>query len=218
MCYFCSIYAYNANKFFTELTRYKYEMKKILPILLLVVVFFSSCISEAKNDELVPEPPGTGIDANLIGKWKVLTSYYLAPAVYVENEEQLKLYSEKIDYVKKIGVNPSLVAVQQAYWGGDEFPVTGIFTNGEIMIDVKLDNTIDIYVGTPTSYSLLETLAYSIEDGYLKWKKYTVGSVWGKNKYEYRKGNKLYMELIGHDAGGWPLEKYRSAEYQKITE
>lgn len=218
MCYFCDTYAYNANYIIlTETYKIQIKMKKILSILLLAV-FFTSCISEAKNEDLVPEPPGEGIDAKLIGKWKVLYAYYVAPAVFVENEEQLEKYKKYVDYVRVIGVNRAPLSVQQGYHGGDEFPVTGVFTNGEVMIEIKTDNTIDIYVGTPSSYSLLETVAYSIEDGYLKWKKYTVGSVWGRNKYKYEEGDKLFMELVGNDVDGWPLEKYRSTIYQRVTE
>lgn len=193
-------------------------MKKIFPILLLAVLFLSC--SDSKNDDLIPEPPGTGFDARLVGKWRVTFAQYIWPAVYVENEEELEKFSKSVDYVTKIGWNINSRYVTEFFLGySHEAPKTGVFMNSEVMIDIKADNTFDVYIGTFDHPVNVIKHAYTIDDqGRFLWRKYkNEGFTWGRNMYTFDKDGKLYMELRGNLDGDAPLQKYRVSYYEKMN-
>ncbi|WP_101688321.1 hypothetical protein [Dysgonomonas massiliensis] len=192
-------------------------MKKIFPILLLAVLFLSC--SDSKNDDLIPEPPGTGSDARLVGKWKVTFAKYGYQAVFVDNEEELATFSKTVDYVTKLGWNFGEFNFFQVFRGyPDEVPITGVFMNAEVMIDIKADNTFDVYLGTFNNPVEVIKHSYTIdEDGRFLWRKYeNEGFTWGRNMYTFDKDGKLYMELRGNVGSDYPLEKFRASYYEKL--
>lgn len=185
---------------------------------MLLAVLFFSC-SESKNDDLVTEPPGTGFDARLIGKWRVTFAKYGYQATYVADEEELERFSKTVDYVTKLGWNFGENNFFQYFRGySHEVPITGVFMNAEVMIEIKADNTFDVYIGTFDNPVGLIKHAYSIDEkGMFLWRKYeNDGYSGGRNAYSFDEDGKLHMEMRGNYDARYPVEKLRSSIYEKM--
>ncbi len=171
-------------------------MKKLLPILLLAVLFIS-CSSDNNNED--PNNGSEMIDSKILGNWKVIYSQTIKPAVYNEVTEELS-YPTNAKITEYLGDYNGHI---------NQTPESSMFNNKDVEIDVNSDNTIRIKPGGG-NYT---TISYLIEDGYLKW---NIGN--GHiNFIKYKiNNNVLTMELV--KSTNPLLIEYRISKYTKIVE
>lgn len=172
-------------------------MRKLLPILLLAVLFIS-CSSDDDDPNNGTQNGKNMIDEKILGKWKVEYSKTIMPAQFDEKTgkvayEENALIREYLENLEKPHVKPE----------------SGMFDPKEIRLEIKKDNTIiaSIAGGNP------KTVSYKIEDGYLK-QTFKDTSETLKYKYYFEDG-KLVMELIPHHLN---FNIYTISKYSKITE
>lgn len=173
-------------------------MKKLLPILLLAVLFIS-CSSDDDNDPNNGNQNGKNmIDEKILGKWKVEYSKTIKPAKFDEK-------TGKVSYEEN-----ALIREYLGNWGEPNIePESGMFDSKEIRLEIKKDNTIIISIGGGNP----KTVLYKIEDGYLK-QTFKDTSETLKYKYYFEDG-KLVMELIPHQLN---YNIYTISKYSKIIE
>ncbi|MFT3994410.1 MAG: hypothetical protein QM660_08885 [Dysgonomonas sp.] len=177
-------------------------MRKLLPILLLAVLFIS-CSSDDDNED-----PNNGnqngkdmIDEKILGKWKVEYSKTIKPAIYNET-------TGKVEYDEK----EAKITVYEGNFGEPNVvPICGLFDTNEYNIEIKSDNSITV---TRANNNPTKSISYKIEDNNLKWQS-GVNNPTGVVRYSL-KNNLLTMELI--KAEGAQLTYYTISEYSKITE
>lgn len=180
-------------------------MRKLLPILLLAVLFIS-CSSDDDNED-----PNNGnqngkdmIDEKIIGKWKVEYSKTIKPAVYNETTGKPE-YNED-----------ATIKEYKGNWGEPNVvPESAMFDNKDIEIEITKENNIIVKPGGGN----YKTILYKIDKGLLKWQTKS-DNPYGVIKYSLD-GNTLVMEIIKAEStsgGVTHLGYYTISRYSKITE
>jgi len=174
-------------------------MRKLLPILLLAVLFIS-CSSDDDNDPNNGNQNGKDmIDEKIVGKWKVEYSKTIKPAQFDEKTGKVSYEENALirEYLGNWGTEPNIEVE------------SSMFNNKDVEINIQNDNVISVKPGGGNHKSI----TYKIEDGYLK-QTFKDTSETLKYKYYFEDG-KLVMELIPHQLN---YNIYTISKYSKITE
>lgn len=173
-------------------------MRKLLPILLLTVLFMS-CSSDDDNDPNNGYQNGKDmIDEKILGKWKVEYSKTIKGARFLD------------DGSLEIADNATVTEYDGKYTGHvDQTPKSGIFNESEFKIDIKNDNSILVSIAGKNN----GTISYKIDNGLLV----SIASTPNLNhSHKYRLENgKLTIERIPTSYNNY---MYTISEYSKITE
>ena len=176
-------------------------MRKLLPILLLAVLFIS-CSSDDDNDPNNGNQNGKDmIDEKIVGKWKVEYSKTIKGARLLD-DGTLEIADNAVttEYIGNFG-EPNVI------------PNSGMFDTNEYKIEIKSDNTI---ISTRANNNPTRTIYYKIEDGLLKWVESLKSTSIQSQDHKYKLENgKLTIERIPTMRNSYT---YTISEYSKITE
>ena len=171
-------------------------MRKLLPILLLAILFIS-CSSDDDEQTGDNGDPIT-IDEAILGKWKVEYSKTVVPALFDEE-------TGEVTYE-----NNAIIREYFGNWGEPNIvPESGMFDVKEIRIEVKNDNTIIVSIGGNNP----KTITYKVEDGYLK--QIHKNSTLTTDRLYYFEGDELVIEEMPNY---YNFKYYTISRYSKIAE
>lgn len=177
-------------------------MRKLLPILLLAVLFISCSSDDANEDPNNGNQNGKDmIDEKLIGKWKVEYSKTIKGARFLD-DGTLEIAEGAVitEYMGNFG-EPNII------------PNSGMFDTNEYQIEIKSDNTI---ISTRANNNPTRTIYYKVEDGLLKWVESLKSTSNQSQDHKYKIDNgKLIIERIPTTRNSYT---YTISEYSKITE